>query len=73
MIRPEFVRCIQSTHANFVGISWCGRSVAHEWTFVSVDHSAFSGKHGDRLVACRECVAAVIAGLRNGHDDPDYS
>lgn len=68
--RPDWVHCIRRT----VGLplaTWCGRP-ATGWDFVDTDHAANNGLHKGRLVACRECVAAITTALQNGHDDDEY-
>ena len=71
--RPEWVHCIGFGDAVRTDgrRTWCGRNEMP--FFVDVDHAALNGAHGGRLVACRACVAAIMEGLTNGHDDPSYA
>lgn len=66
MKRPEWVHCVSHDHADLRDISWCGRNVSAEFRFIGVDHAAENGRQGGRLVACRECVAAIIEALQQG-------
>ena len=69
MKQPDWVHCVEHTEAE----SWCGKTLPlTEWRFLGADHAAENGRQGGRLVACRGCVEAISAALRNGHDDPDY-
>lgn len=71
--RPEWVHCVGFGSAIRTDgkRTWCGRD-EHPF-FWDVDHAALNGAHGGRLVACRACVAAIVDGLTNGHDDPEYA
>ena len=71
--RPEWVHCIARTHKDAEGFAWCGVWVGGLFSFVSLDHAAENGKLQGRLVACRECVDAAVAALKNGQDDPEYA
>ena len=63
--RPEWIRCIEHTHAQKLGTSWCGRLLlAFEVPFQGIDHAAYATLNGDRLVVCSECAAAVVSLLR---------
>jgi hypothetical protein len=63
---PEWIKCIRDNHEDNKGLSWCRRMVSGEWTFTDIDHAAMNGRNQGRLVACPECVKAVIAGLKEG-------
>ena len=71
--RPEWVHCIGFGSAIRTDgrRTWCGRD--ERPFFFDVDHAALNGTHGGRLVACRECVASIMSGLKNGHSDPEYA
>lgn len=70
MARRDCVRCVADTHEDAKGHTWCGRKIEPlEWTFTGADHAAMNGRNGDRLVACPQCVKAIEAGLRNGHEE----
>jgi hypothetical protein len=69
MDRPEWVHCI-SHNMNGGRRSWCGGD--DRPFFTDIDHAALHGEQGGRLVACRECVAAITKALVNGHDDLEY-
>lgn len=64
--RPEYVKCVADVHVNNAGKSWCGRSIAREFSFAGVDHAALNGRGDGRLVACPECTALIIKALSNG-------
>lgn len=63
--RPDWITCIQHTHYAKRGTTWCGRSVT-EFTFNDIDHAAYNGLSGGRLLACRECVKAISVTLERG-------
>lgn len=63
-MRHEYVTCIADTQVGKEGLSWCGRMVSHEFHYTDIDHAAFDGRQGGRLVACQDCVRAVAAALR---------
>jgi hypothetical protein len=68
MKRPEWVACIKDArvHSNS---SYCGKHLATlGFVFQDSDHAVLNGINGSRLVACKECVAVVVEGLRTGHD-----
>lgn len=69
--RPEWVHCIRHTSLDMKDRNWCGRD-ATGWDFLGADHAAENGNHKGRLVACRQCVAAIFSALCNGHDDAEY-
>ena len=63
--RPEYVRCIADQNIEYAGKAWCGREIdSREWTFVDIDHAANAGRIQHRLIACPECVSAVISALQ---------
>ncbi len=65
--RPEWIVCIDDTHADNLGKTWCGKPKPPlTFTFVSVDHAAINGRNKGRLVCCPECAKAVIEALREG-------
>lgn len=67
MARPDYIACV------FIGMgdrsreTWCGGAYASYFT--GATHAALNGLNGGRLVACPECVAAITAALRTGHDE----
>lgn len=63
--RPDYVKCIKHTHANMKN-SWCNRRLFAEFAFVDIDHAAYNALSKGRLVACPECVSAIIKVLTNG-------
>jgi hypothetical protein len=67
--RPEWVKCIEHDHTELRGKTWCGRCAAGAFFFQGCDHAAENGRQRGRLFACPECVEAVCAALRNGHDE----
>jgi hypothetical protein len=63
--RPEWVVCVFVDVADNVDkLSWCGRPVGQEFHFVSIDHAAVNAKKHGRLVACPDCVDAIVNVLR---------
>lgn len=61
----DYIKHIRHTHEEKKNTSWCGKELySHDWTFLGIDHAAYSAQQGDRLVACKKCVAAVIKVLR---------
>lgn len=62
--RPDYVKCIQHTHADLKAQTWCGRPCSLEWVFQNLDHAAYNAKSKGYLVACQECVRAAIACLQ---------
>lgn len=69
--RPDWVHCVGTGMVGEEGRSWCGG--AERPFLVDPAHAALNGRNGGRLVACRECVAAIHRALQNGHDDADYA
>lgn len=56
----DYIRCIRHTHAERKNLSWCGRNVySSDWTFLSVDHAAYSIMNEDRLVPCPNCLKVI--------------
>jgi len=64
--RPEYIRCIADTHEDHKGRAWCGAPLAGGFHFESFDHAALNARAGGRLVACPQCVAAVVIAM--GYD-----
>jgi hypothetical protein len=62
--QPEHVKCIAHTHADLIGLSWCGKRVSHEWRFVNIDHAVYNALHEGRLLACAECIEAIFDAFR---------
>ena len=67
--RPESITCIRQTHAEHLRETWCGQRVLLDFVFINLDHAAYNGLEGGRLVACPECTAAAIKGLTAGQND----
>ena len=66
--RPEYVKCIKDGRAHS-NSTYCGEHLANiGWVFQDSDHAALNGINGSRLVACKECVAVIVEGLRTGHE-----
>lgn len=63
MSRPEYVKCIAQSREDLKGKAWCGRSVAAEWAFTSLDHAALNALAEGRLLACRDCIRMARAAL----------
>lgn len=64
--RPEWVHCVGTGHVNETR-PWCGSDNIPG--FVDATHAALNGRGEGRLVACPQCVEAIIKALRNGHED----
>lgn len=69
MNRPDYIRCIQHTRADKRGTSWCGQRVAQEFTFASIDHAVYNKLRNGRLIACPECVTAVVESLTQAKEE----
>ncbi len=54
-------RCIEHTHADKTGTSWCGKKVALEWTFENIDHAVYNQLNEGRLTPCSDCVAKIVS------------
>jgi len=65
MGRAEHIKCIAHTHADKIGVAWCGRRLVHEWAFVDIDHAVYTVEQKQRLVPCQACVAAICQILSN--------
>ena len=64
--RPEYIRCIQHTHAEKQKTSWCGKQLfSYDWVFQDIDHATYTMMNGGRLVPCPDCVNAIINVLKN--------
>lgn len=62
--RPDWIKCIRHTHEEMKTTSWCGRQLwGYEWAFVDIDHAVYNAMNSGRLLACKECVAKVVATL----------
>jgi hypothetical protein len=61
--RPEYIRCIAHTHADYLGQPWCGAAstgiAGHRAFFQSLDHAAYAIRAQSRLVPCPECLEAA--------------
>jgi hypothetical protein len=66
-MRPEYVTCIQHTHAERKGTTWCGRPLGPlgEFCFVDIDHAAYERLRGGRLLVCPECARIVTERLNS--------
>ena len=59
--RPEYIRCIQHTHAEKQNTSWCGKQVySFDLPFQDIDHATYSVMNGSRLVPCPDCVNSIF-------------
>ncbi len=67
--RPEFVRCIQHTHADLTQKTWCGLP-REGFVFQSVDHAVYAAPTS-RMVPCPKCVEKVNLAL-NGYPQEDF-
>ena len=72
--RPDWIKCIRHAHTDMAGKSWCGRIVHQEFVFDSIDHAAcnrYNWRDRGRLVACLDCVEAVMSLLRQDAEIAD--
>jgi hypothetical protein len=64
--RPEYIRCIQHTHAEKQKTSWCGEQLSSfDWVFQDIDHATYNVMSGGRQVPCPECLNAIFEVLKN--------
>ncbi len=56
----EYVKHIADTHVDRSGKSICGKGIACEWAFVSIDHAFLSQLAGSLQLPCPDCVKIVI-------------
>lgn len=67
MSDDNLIKHIRHTHADRDGEAWCGAKVSSvDWTFADIDHAAYNGMNGGRLLSCKKCVEAVIDALKQG-------
>ena len=52
--------CVAHTHADKLGLSWCGRTITMEFHFTSLDHAAYNEMDKGRLEPCSECMAVWL-------------
>lgn len=72
MSRSEYVRCVTDNHRDNDGRSWCGKTLnKFDFAFVSIEHAAFNGRSGGRLVACSECTVEIIKALESGQGETE--
>jgi hypothetical protein len=58
--RPEYIRCIQHTHADRKKTSWGGKSIySFDWVFQDIDHAIYATMNEALQVPCPECIAAI--------------
>jgi hypothetical protein len=67
----DHVKHIRHTRADMTRLSWCGTVLANVGAFTSLDHAAYNGAAGNRLLACPACVRAAVAALLEGVADDD--
>jgi hypothetical protein len=64
--RPEYIKCIQHTHAEKQKTSWCGKQLSSfDWVFQDIDHATYNVMSGGRQVPCPECINAIIGILKD--------
>lgn len=55
--RPEYIRCV---HQGETGQSYCGRKLwGFDKAFLDIEHAQSAIDNRDRLVPCRDCMAAA--------------
>lgn len=61
MKHPEYVRCIQHTHADHQSESWCGEKLSRfDKPFLDIDHAAYTVRNEGRLIPCPDCVNEIF-------------
>ncbi len=61
----ECEKHIRHTHADMKGQAWCGEKVSSfDWTFISIDHAAYSNLGGSGILPCPACVKKVVETLQ---------
>jgi hypothetical protein len=64
--RPEYIRCIQHTHADLPTTSWCGEKYSSfDWVFQDIDHAVYSVLNGSRQVPCPDCLKKIYEVLKD--------
>jgi hypothetical protein len=64
--RPEWIKCIKHTHADYDKEAWCGREIlTFDWVFQDIDHAAYATMSGARQVPCPDCVNEVVKALKD--------
>lgn len=64
--RPEYIKCIQHTHAELQKTSWCGRKLySFDWAFQDIDHAVYSVQSGSCQIPCPECLDKIYGVLKN--------
>ena len=62
--RPEYIRCIQHTHADKQKTSWCGERLSNfDWCFQDIDHATYTVMNEGRQVPCPDCVNVIMETL----------
>ena len=74
--RPEYVKCIASTHGDKIGESLCGRRIgspdnagnlrASEFIFEDIDHWFYNAIQQGRLLGCEQCLDKIRHALLQG-------
>lgn len=65
--RPDYIKCIQHTHADLSKTSWCGKKIySFDWVFQDIDHAVYSVQSGSRQVPCPDCVNKINEVFNNG-------
>jgi hypothetical protein len=64
--RPDYIKCIQHTHADLPKTSWCGEKLSSfDWVFRDIDHAVYSVQFGSRNIPCPECLNKIYEVLKN--------
>ena len=67
--RPEYIKCIKHTHADYPKTSWCGKSISSfDWAFQNIDHAAYATMNEDRLIPCPVCLDKIAETLKLKND-----
>ena len=64
--RPEYIKCIQHTHADLPKTSWCGKKLfSFDWVFQDIDHAVYSVQSGSVQVPCSDCLKKIYEVLKD--------
>lgn len=63
----DYIRHIEHTRVDMKNKSWCGQHLQQfDFHFLDIDHAAYNGAAGGRLVACKKCTLAIIKAITEG-------
>lgn len=63
----DHIRHIEHTRVDMKNKSWCGQHLQQfDFHFLDIDHAAYNGATGGRLVACKRCTSEIIKAITEG-------